>query len=143
MIKKLGWVFGLLFILLAMINHANNPEIVRLNVLGLGIIGVLYIYTSFNLYFAKIIQTLLLFVYGSVAFLYNDGNVLVSMFCFYISGELMRKYYPKKYINMFVLGSIYITFAVLAGWTFFHIIGSVLMYSALTIIIYIIQNDKV
>lgn len=143
MLNKLGTIFGGLFILLFILNILNSIPFISIVVIGSLVMGLIFLYTSFNYLGAKFLQIFLLTAYGCIALFYNDGNSLVSLFCFYVSIELSGKYYSLKRIKYIVFGAIFITFSLLAKWSLFYIAGSILLYVTIASILYILNNDKV
>lgn len=128
---------------MTILNTLNHISICSLNVAGLFTIGIIFLYTSFNFLGAKLLQILLLLIYGCIALFYNDGNSLVSLFCFYISMELCGKYYNIHKIKYFLFIPLFVITSLIANWPFFYIAGSILLYTTIASILYIINNDKV
>jgi hypothetical protein len=141
--KKIGFIFGLFFIVIAIVNFIDAPIFFCLNVIGLGLVGVAFIESSYFDIYGKILQIVTLLFYSGIAVVGNDPNSLVSVLTLFVVVLISDKYFPQKknlskYYTMVPLMT-----ALLSDWKITSIVTNLLLYITFTVVVQIIQNDKV
>lgn len=141
--KKVGALLSFLFISLAFITYIFNGGFLRYNVLGVFVIGLLYMISIFNHSFFKGYQIALTILLGCVSLGLNDVNSMVSLVVFSLVLPMCHKYFKKIKWLGYTMIIPFITTAIIVGWSMINISLTLLIFMAYTTVMYIIQNDKV
>ena len=126
-----------------MVNYVSSPIIMRPNVIGTIVPGILYLVSTNKGLWAKILQVILTFSVGALSVLANDPNSFIPVIVLSVVILLSNKYFPKVKILIFLYAVPYIGLAFYCGWGPVQLLNNVLLYILHTTVFYIITNDKV
>lgn len=140
--KKIGLLFGILFIAVAFINFLNNPVFFRLNVVGNLLLAICFIESMFFGKIGKIIQISTAVGIAGIGATTNDANHLVSVLAMIIAILLSNRYFPKlKNISAYYT-IVPLFIALITMWSFVGIGTNVILYGTLTALMSILEAEK-
>lgn len=141
--KYIGILFGLMFFVLGSITYFINGNLIRPNVLGVFVVGVLYLITSFHGTKFKIAQIAVTILMGCFGLLSNDVNSFISIFILSTAFHMYKAYFPKNHNGLYLLPIPYLLTALVSGWGMYEILQSAVIYVGYTTAIYIMYKKEI
>ena len=140
--KQIGFLLGSLCLGVALVNFINFSSILRVNVLGLILIGFTFIESSYFGIYGKIIQIGTIAIVSGSMVLNNDPNSLVPVLSILIAILLSKTYFPNHNANYLV--GVPLTISLINDWNIASIINNCFLYVFLAVILHIIlfENHK-